>query len=108
MTDTAVRLIGPLTLSNVAATLYTVPANTTTVLRHAVFSKDSSGNAEVWLSFGVDGSTTRVISGTTVFGEGGVLDWSGFQVLEAGEVIQARCSVDAVVNLTVSGVEVTP
>lgn len=108
MTDTAVRLIGPLTLTDAPATLYTVPVGTTTVLRHAVFTKESTGIAEVTMSFGVDGATTRVIAGAPLFGDGGILDWSGFQVLEAGEVIQAYASVDAVVNLVVSGVEITP
>lgn len=109
MTDTAVRLIGPLTLSNAPVTYYTVPPNTTTVLRHAVFSKESSGMAKVYLTFGIDGASTRVIPGTDIVGDGGPpIDWSGFQVLNAGDVIQAYCSVDAVVNLVASGVEITP
>jgi hypothetical protein len=107
MTDTAKRLIGPTQLTTTAATtLYTVPGATTTIIRHVLFTNDSTGNEEVTLSFGIDGSTTRLFSDLTVFAKS-VVDWTGFQVLNAAEVIQASCSANSAVNITVSGVEVT-
>jgi hypothetical protein len=107
MTDTAKRLVGPTQLTTTAATThYTVPALTTTVVRHILFTNDSSADETVTLSFGADGSTTRLFSEVVVFSKS-VVDWTGFQVLAAGEIIQASCSANSAVNLTVSGVEIS-
>lgn len=106
MTDTATRLVGPIQLTAAAATYYTVPALTTVVVRHILFTNVSANTETVTLSFGADGATTRLFNDVPVF-SGGVIDWTGFQVIEAAEIIQALCSSAVAVNLTISGVEIT-
>jgi hypothetical protein len=106
MTDTAKRLSGPTGFSTGNTTHYTVPAATTTIVRSIhVNNTDSSSRT---FSVGINGASTANTSLFHTFSlpPNGVMDWSGFLVLNAGDTIQGAASGVAV-NMTICGVEVT-
>jgi len=106
MADTAKRLSGPAALGTTAATVYTVPASTTTILRNVHVSNESAATAWFTISIGTDAAGKRLwyqqdLAPKTSF------DWSGFIVLAAAEVVQALAQTASAITLTTSGVEVT-
>lgn len=106
MPDTLRRLSGPALLSAVAATVYTVPAATTTVVRSVHVANTGAASALFTLSIGADAAGTRLYS-RILIPPGGTLDWNGLYVAVAGEIIQAFSSVADILTLTMSGIEVT-
>jgi hypothetical protein len=104
MADAAKRLAGPAQVSNSAATKYTVPAATTTIIRHIhVFNADT-GAVNFTMSIGADAVGTRLYDAYPILAKE-PLDISCFLVLGAGETIQAFGSVTNKLTLTISGVE---
>lgn len=105
MPDTAKRLCGPVLLTATAVTYYTVPANTTTIVRN-IHVSNGSGTAPT-LTMGINGTTNALClwSGFPL-PPNGSLDWSGFLVLAAGDTLVALTSGGSTVA-TVSGVEST-
>src|SRR5215207_1490726 len=102
MADTAIRLAGPVGLGTSAATLYTVPGATTTILRSAHVANTTGADRTFRLSIGTDGAGKRLFYDQLV-PVGDSFDWSGFVVLTAGEVVQGLA--DAVgCDITLSGV----
>lgn len=104
--DTLKRLAGPVALAASAATVYTAPASTLTVLRGLRVVNETGTAATFTISVGVDGAGKRVWYGQSV-GAGDGYDWSGSLVLAAAEVIQAYASASAALTITLSGVEST-
>jgi hypothetical protein len=105
MADVAKRLCGPTQMGTSAATVYTVPASTTAILRNIHVANNSGSMVTFSLSIGSNAAATQIFTTTPVGASGGVLDWSGFMVLTAGEIIQALASAGASMTLTISGVE---
>ena len=105
MGETNKRLYGPAQLTNAAATKYTVPASTRTLVRHIHFS-NPGGATTVTLSVGADGATTRIFDAFSI-GAGAVLDYWSFLMLEAAEVIQALAGTTTQVVITIEGTEYT-
>jgi len=105
MADTAKRLSGPALLTGTAATQYTVPASTTTILRNIHVSNETGTAATLTMSIGTDAAGKRLFTAYTVAAND-VIDWSGFIVLAAAEIIQAFSGTASALTLTVSGVEV--
>src|SRR3954471_18728036 len=105
MADTARRLSGPALLTAAAATQYTVPASTTAILRSIHVSNETGTAATLTMSIGTDAAGKRLFTAFTVAAND-TLDWSGFIVLAAGEVLQAFSGTASALTLTVSGVEV--
>ena len=103
-TDTAKRLSGPALLTGSAATVYTVPASTTTVLRNIHVCNETGTAATLTMSIGTDGAGKRLFMGFSVAAND-VLDWSGAIVMAAAEVIQAFSGTASALTLVVSGVE---
>lgn len=106
MTDTASRIIGPMLLTNSSATLYTVPAATTAILRLIHIANTSGTAATVKLSIGTDAAGTRILGDYSVPANG-TYDWSGFLPVVAGEVIKGHSGTNNVLNITAAGVLVT-
>ena len=110
MPRTPKRLVNPATLSNAAATKYTVPASTKTILRH-IHAQNSAGSASsVTLSIGSDAVGTRIYDAytlTAVGTAGSILDHWGYYVVEAAEIVQAKGGTLNDVVLTISGDEYT-
>lgn len=107
MADTAKRLSGPSALTTSAATQYTVPGSTSTVVRNIhVANTHASIAAKFTMSIGTDAAGTRFYDSVEI-PVGGSLDWSGFLVLATTEIIQAKSDTASALTLTISGVEVT-
>lgn len=107
MADTAKRIVGPVALGISSATVYTVPGSTTTIMRHLRVVNTGAVEAAFRLSIGVDAAGTRLYSDLLI-PAGGVLVWTGFEVLETGETLRAQSSLATALTLTISGVETTP
>lgn len=108
MPDTAKRVVGPVLLTAAAATYYTVPALTTTVLRSIHVSNVNATAVGMTLAIGtwVTGGSKDLYTALLIPANGS-LDWSGFIVMTAAEILQAFGSVASGLNLTVSAVETT-
>lgn len=104
MADTAKRLSGPALLTGSAATVYTVPASTTTILRSIHVSNETGTAATLTLSIGTDAAGKRLFTAFSVAAND-VLDWSGFIVMTAAEILQAFSGTASALTLTTSGVE---
>lgn len=105
MARTPKRLAGPATVSNAAATKYTVPALTTTLVRHIHVSNPSGSPVTFTLSIGADAAGTRLFDAYTIAANS-VLDHYCYHVLAAAEIIQALAGTTTVLTLTISGDEI--
>lgn len=108
MPDTAKRVSGPALLTATAATTYTVPAATTTVLRSIHVSNVTANAVGLTLTIGtwVSGGSKDLYTALLIPANGS-LDWSGFIVMATTEIMQAFASVTNALTLTVSAVETT-
>jgi hypothetical protein len=104
MADVLKRLQGPALLTAAAATVYTTPALTTTVVRAIHVANESTGSQTFTLSVGADAAGKRVFYQQLVF-PGDSFDWAGSLILAAAEVVQAYASVTSTLTLVMSGVE---
>ena len=106
MARTPKRLHGPAQLTNVAATKYTVPASTKTIVRHIRFFNGSASAVTVTLSIGADAAGTRIFDAFTLAARE-QYDHYCYHVMEAAEIIQALAGTASAVTLTVNGDELT-
>jgi hypothetical protein len=104
MADTLKRIVGPLQLAAAAATLYTVPAATTTTIRGIHVVNTTAGTVTFTMSIGADAAGTRIFN-TYSITAGDVYDWSGTLVMAATEILQAYANAATSLTATVSGVE---
>lgn len=105
------RLAGPAQVSNVAATKYTVPALTKTIVRHIHVQNPSGSAVTFTLSIGADAAATRVIDAFSIPAAAAgvtasVVDWYPYYVLEVGEIIQALAGTNNILTLTIDGDEI--
>lgn len=112
MARTPKRLAGPAQVSNVAATKYTVPANTKTIVRHIHVENPSGAAVTFTLSIGADAAATRLwdafsIPAAAAGERESVKDWYVYLVLEAAEIIQALAGTNNILTLTINGDEIT-
>ncbi len=109
----ALRLAGPALLTNAAATKYTVPASTKTILRWIHVENPSAAAVSFTLSIGVDAAGTRLfdaifIPAVTDISKG-IFDYFCNLPLEAAEIVQAWApSATNVMTLTLEGDVYTP
>jgi hypothetical protein len=106
MSSRNIRMSGPALVTNVAATKYTVPASTVTVLQHIHVSNPSTAAVTFTMSIGADAAATRIYDAYTV-GAGQVLDVFCKYVLSAAEIVQALAGTTNVLTLTLDGQELT-
>lgn len=102
--DTGKRLFGPATLTDSAATLYTVPADTTCIVRHFTFTNITASDHTVTVSIGADAAGTRILDQLPVSARG-VVTYDCLHILDATEVIQAFADANSAINATASGIE---
>lgn len=105
MARIAKRLAGPAQVSNAAATKYTVPAVTKTIIRHIHVANPSGSTATFTLSIGADAATLRLFDAYSI-AAGAVLDHFCYYVLEAAEIIQGLSGTNNVLVLTIDGDEI--
>jgi hypothetical protein len=106
MARTPKRLAGPAQVSNAAATKYTVPSVTKTVIRHIHVQNPSGSAVTFTLSIGADAAGTRIFDAYSVAANT-TLDHFGYYVIDAAEVIQALAGTNNVLVLTIDGDEIT-
>ncbi len=107
MAKTAKRLYGPAALTGSAATKYTVPALTKTIIRHIHISNTSAGATTFTLSIGSDAAGVRLFDAYPIAASA-VLDWFGYAVADAAEIIQAwQNSGGTTLVLSIFGDELT-
>lgn len=106
MTITPKRLAGPAQVSNAAATKYTTPALTRTLVKHIHVSNPGTTAVNFTLSIGADAAATRVFDAYTI-PAGSVFDHFCYYTLEAAEIIQALGSINNQLNLIIAGDEIT-
>lgn len=100
-------LFGPAQLTNAAATKYTVPASTVTIVQHIHVSNPTAAAVPFTMSIGADAAATRIYDAYPI-AAGGVLDVFCKYVLTATQVIQAFAGTTNVLVLTIDGQELTP
>ena len=100
----ATRLAGPAQVSNAAATKYTVPSVTKTIVRHVHVQNPSGSAVTFTMSIGADAAGTRIFDAYSI-GAGQVLDHYCYYVMSVGEIIQAFAGTNNVLTLTIDGDE---
>jgi len=106
MASTPKRLHGPAQVSNVAATKYTVPALTKTILRHIHIQNPSGSPVTFTMSIGADAAAARVYDAFSIAANAEKDIWVYF-VLEAAEIVQALAGTNNILTLTLDGDERT-
>lgn len=112
MARTPKRLAGPAQVSNAAATKYTVPAATKTIIRQLHVQNPSGSAVTLTVSIGADAAGTRLYDAYSIPAAaagvtGSVLDIFGYWVLETTEILQAFAGTNNILTLTVFGDEYT-
>lgn len=106
MADTLKRLAGPTLLTASAATVYTVPALTTTVVRNIHVCNETGTAATFTLALGTDGAGKRLYKAVSIPANDS-LDVGLSLVLGAAEILQAYSGTASALTLVISGVEST-
>lgn len=112
MAKTAKRLFGPATVSNAAATKYTCPALTKTIIRQIHVQNPSASPVTFTISIGADAAGTRLYDALSIPAAaagvtGSVVDFFGYWVVDAAEIVQAFAGTNAILVLTAFGDELT-
>lgn len=105
MARIAKRLHGPAQVSNAAATKYTVPANTKTVVRHVHLQNPSGSAVTFTMSIGTDAAGVRLFDAYSIAANS-VLDHFCYYVIEETEIIQALAGTNNILVLTIDGDEI--
>lgn len=106
MSSKNVRLAGPALLTNAAATKYTAPAGTVTIVQHIHVENPTGSAVTFTMSIGADAAATRIYDAFSI-AAGGVLDVFCKYVLQPTEIIQALAGTTNVMTLTLDGQELT-
>lgn len=106
MTDAPKRLYGPAQLTASAATLYTVPAVTTTILRYIRVVNTTATDRTFTLSIGANAAATQLFAAVNVPANG--YHESALMIpLQAAEIIQGLASAATALTIILAGIEVT-
>lgn len=105
MARIAKRLYGPAQLTNAAATKYTVPALTKTIVRHIHVENPSGSAVTFTLSIGADAAATRLFDAYSI-AAGSIIDHYCYYILEVAEIIQALAGTTLVLVITIDGDEI--
>ncbi len=106
MARTWKRLAGPALVTNAAATKYTVPATTKTIIRHIHVQNPSGSAVTFTISIGADAAGVRIYDAYSI-AAGAVLDHFGIYVVDAAEIVQALAGTTNILTLTIDGEELT-
>jgi len=99
------RLAGPAQVSNAAATKYTVPALTKTIVRHIHVQNPSGAAVTFTMSIGADAAATRIFDAYSI-AAGSVFDHFCYYVLTVAEIIQAFAGTNNILTLEIGGDEI--
>lgn len=99
------RMAGPAQVSNAAATKYTVPALTKSIMRHIHVQNPSGAAVTFTMSIGADAAATRIFDAYSI-AAGAVFDHFCYYVLSAAEIVQAFAGTNLILTLTIDGDEI--
>jgi hypothetical protein len=99
------RLAGPAQVSNAAATKYTVPALTKTIIRHVHVENPSGAIVTFTMSIGADAAATRLFDAYSIAATS-VFDHFCYYVVDAAEIVQALAGTNNILTLTIDGDEI--
>jgi hypothetical protein len=105
MARIAKRLSGPALVSNAAATKYTVPALTKTIIRHIHISNPSAAAVTFTLSIGADAAAVRLFDAYTIAAYT-VLDHFCYYIVDVAEIVQGLAGTNNILTLTIDGDEI--
>lgn len=105
MARIAKRLAGPALVTNAAATKYTCPALTKTIIRHVHIQNPSGAAVTFTMSIGADAAATRLFDVYSI-AAGSVLDHFCYYVVDAAEIVQAFAGTNNILTLTIDGDEI--
>ena len=113
MTITAKKMVAPQQLTNADALYYTVPANTTGVIKRATFTNTSAGavtiTANIVPSAGSSSASNRIIDPqdtTLSAGQAYVaLELAG-KTMPAGTMVRMLASANSAITVAIDGVEI--
>jgi len=106
MSLTNKRLAGPALLTNAAATKYTAPAGTVTIIQHLHVENPTNATVNFTMSIGADAAGTRIYDVFPIAANS-VLDTFCKYVLQPAEIVQAFAGTNNVMTLTLDGQELT-
>ena len=101
-----------MTAANTATTMYTTPANTSTIVKHMRFtSVDASNTCHIKLYHLDSGETagdagTQILAETTI-GANGWAEFEGTIIMEAADFLQINAQNANDINYVVYGMELT-
>ena len=112
MARTPTRLSGPALVSNAAATKYTVPALTKTIIRHIHVQNPSGSAVTFTMSIGTDAAGTRLLDAFSIPAAAAgvtasVVDYFCYYVIDAAEIVQAFAGTNNILTLTIDGDQIT-
>jgi len=112
MPRTAKRLYGPALIATGPTTVYTVPALTKTVIRQIHISNPSGSAVTFTLSVGADAAATRLwqtysIPAAAAGVTDSVRDNFMYLVMDAAEILTLSAGTNNILNITVTGDEIT-
>jgi len=105
MARIAKRLAGPALVTNAAATKYTVPALTKTIIRHVHIQNPSAAIVTFTMSIGADAAAVRLFDAYSI-AAGAVLDHFCYYIVDAAEIVQALAGTNNILTLTIDGDEI--
>lgn len=105
MAKTAKRLYGPAQLTNAAATKYTVPALTKTIVR-CIHIMNPGAAVTFTASIGADTAALRLYDALAIPANTAVDLWM-YRIMDAAEILQAFASVTLQLVITIDGDEIT-
>lgn len=105
MARVAKRLAGPALVTNAAATKYTCPALTKTIIRHIHVQNPSAAVVTFTLSIGADAAAVRLFDAYNI-AAGTVLDHFCYYIVDAAEIVQALAGTNNIMTLTIDGDEI--
>src|SRR5690242_5358069 len=102
------RFHGPAQVSNAASTKYTVAASEKIIIRHIHIQNPSGSPVTFTLSVGTDAAATRLFDAFSIPAAAAgvtsnVVDWYGYYVADAAEIIQALAGTNNILVLTIDG-----
>jgi len=105
MARIAKRLAGPALVTNAAATKYTVPALTKTIIRHVHIQNPSGAAVTFTMSIGADAAAVRLFDAYSI-AAGAVFDHFCYYIVDAAEIVQALAGTNNILTLTIDGDEI--
>ena len=113
MTITAKQMVAPQQLTNADALYYTVPANTTGVVKRATFTNTSAGavtiTANIVPAAGSSSASNRVIDPQSTIlsaGQTYVAPELAGKTMPAGTMIRMLASANTAITVAIDGVEI--